>query len=79
MSEKRVFGATFEDHLAALNLRAARTGYVLATPLIPTGVLLEFVVYPNYIEDFFWIRIVASAISFRCWCQRTTRQLNVLA
>ncbi len=63
MSENRVFGATFEDHLAALNLRAARTGYVLATTLIPTGVLLEFVVYPDYIEDFFWIRVIASAIS----------------
>jgi signal transduction histidine kinase len=64
MNEKQVFGATFRDHLAALNLRAARTGYVLATVLIPTGVLLELIVYPDYIEDFFGIRVVASAISF---------------
>ena len=64
MNEKNVFGATFQDHLGALNLRAARTGYVLATVLIPTGVLLEVVVYPNYIEDFFGIRVIASAFSF---------------
>jgi len=64
MNEKHVFGATFRDHLAALNLRAARTGYVLATVLIPTGVLLEIVVYPDYIDDFFGIRVVASGISF---------------
>lgn len=64
MSDKHVFGATFRDHLSALNLRAARTGYVLATVLIPTGVLLELVVYPDYIEDFFGIRVIASAVSF---------------
>jgi len=64
MSQKRVFGATFDEHLRVLNLRAARTGYVLATVLIPTGVVLELFVYPDFIQDFFGIRVVASAVSF---------------
>ncbi len=77
MTERAPAGAAFEAHLAEVNLSGARLGYLLSAVLMPAGFALDWVIVPDKLSAFLWIRGIASVfalvllgISFLSWAER---------
>ncbi len=74
MTQARAPGASFDSHLAQVNLNGARLGYLLSAILMPAGFALDLAMAPDRVGEFFAIRCVASVaalallvVSHRPW------------
>jgi two-component system sensor histidine kinase PhcS len=72
--------AAYQEYDRALRIRQARLGYLLGLLLIPTGLMLDYFVYPSLLRSHLEIRLWCSAfllpcflISFSAWGQRHAR------
>lgn len=53
----------FEQHLATVNLSGARLGYLLSAVLMPACSPLDWVMYPDRVVSFLWLRAAAALVA----------------
>lgn len=54
--------ATFEDYLAERNLGGVRLGCWLVVALMPAGLALDWLIHPEWLPTFLWIRACAAVV-----------------
>jgi len=59
--------AAFLNYERDVRIQNYRVACVLALVFMPAGVVLDFLVYPMYVGEFFILRLVCSALLFGIW------------